>query len=160
MKEYVLGFAFDENEYYVALIEKKRPKWQAGKLNGIGGHLEKGETTVSAMVREFKEETGYETIEAQWIEFTRMKFPEIIVHCFYTHLPIKVIIKGLKTITDERIISTAVIDVPARNFFILNLKWLIPMAMVHQKEPYMRIDTIHLKDIQATSPVNLPSWVD
>lgn len=55
--EYVLGFAFTP-EWRVALIEKTHPAWQAGKLNGIGGKIEKGEGFVEAMRREFAEETG------------------------------------------------------------------------------------------------------
>jgi hypothetical protein len=37
--EYVVGFAFD-TDGRVALIRKNRPEWQAGRLNGIGGHVE------------------------------------------------------------------------------------------------------------------------
>ena len=43
MTEYVCGFAFDNTKQYVTLIEKKRPNWQAGYLNGVGGHIEEGE---------------------------------------------------------------------------------------------------------------------
>ena len=38
--EYVVGFAFDKKRENVALIQKNRPPWQKGKLNGIGGHIE------------------------------------------------------------------------------------------------------------------------
>lgn len=54
---YACGFAFDLIGQ-VALIQKNRPAWQAGLLNGIGGHVEAGETPLQAMEREFKEETG------------------------------------------------------------------------------------------------------
>jgi 8-oxo-dGTP diphosphatase len=40
------------------LIEKQRPEFQRGKMNGIGGHVEKGERPLAAMIREFEEETG------------------------------------------------------------------------------------------------------
>ncbi len=46
MKGYVLGFAFDEDYEWVALIKKNRPQWQAGKLNGVGGKIEPNETEV------------------------------------------------------------------------------------------------------------------
>jgi 8-oxo-dGTP diphosphatase len=58
--QYVLGFAFTYDGQ-VALIEKNRPAWQAGKWNGIGGHMEPGEDIYEAMAREFQEETGVET---------------------------------------------------------------------------------------------------
>ena len=57
--EYVLGFMFNEAESKVLLVWKNRPAWQAGKLNGVGGKIEAGETPVQAMNREFAEETGF-----------------------------------------------------------------------------------------------------
>lgn len=54
---YVVGFVFHDDE--VLLIEKNRPSWQRGRLNGVGGHVEPGETFLQAMVREFAEETGW-----------------------------------------------------------------------------------------------------
>lgn len=59
---YVLGFMFDHEEKHVLLIWKNRPKWQAGKLNGIGGKIEAGETPLQAMEREFTEETFFKAM--------------------------------------------------------------------------------------------------
>ena len=42
MTRYVAGFLVSDDRYYVALIRKKRPAWQEGRLNGIGGHIEGG----------------------------------------------------------------------------------------------------------------------
>lgn len=64
--DYVLGFAFDLNTDGVVLIRKTHPDWQAGKLNGVGGHRKKDETAHAAMVREFEEETGVRTHTSQW----------------------------------------------------------------------------------------------
>lgn len=58
MQTYVCGFLFSEDRERVLLIRKRRPAWQAGKLNGIGGKIEAGETPLDAMVREFWEEAG------------------------------------------------------------------------------------------------------
>lgn len=57
MQKYVVGFLFDTS-LNVVLIEKIKPEWQAGRLNGIGGHVEEGEDDLEAMIREFKEEAG------------------------------------------------------------------------------------------------------
>lgn len=65
MKNYVLGFAFDKRGA-VALICKARPDWQAGKWNGIGGHVESGETSFDAMEREFYEETTMRIAADAW----------------------------------------------------------------------------------------------
>lgn len=68
MKRMVLGFAFDRANDQVLLIRKNRPDWQAGKLNGIGGHMEGGDggSTRAAMRREFAEETGVDTLLDDW----------------------------------------------------------------------------------------------
>jgi len=72
MTEYVCGFVFFRN--YVALIRKARPAWQAGRLNGIGGHIEVGETAPVAMARECCEETmGALNIPAdEWTHFATL----------------------------------------------------------------------------------------
>lgn len=58
MRRYVLGFLFSRDETRVALLRKTRPAWQAGRLNGVGGHAEEGETFDQAMAREAREELG------------------------------------------------------------------------------------------------------
>lgn len=64
---YVLGFAFDDNK--VLLIRKTKPKWQAGRLNGVGGKVEAFDKDyLAAMVREFHEETDILTTRDQWVE--------------------------------------------------------------------------------------------
>lgn len=49
---YVAGFMFNEDRTRVALIEKQKPDWQRGKLNGIGGKIEDDESPVEAMTSE------------------------------------------------------------------------------------------------------------
>jgi 8-oxo-dGTP diphosphatase len=67
MREYVCTFLFSEDRSRVLLIRKNRPAWQAGKLNGIGGKIERGETPLEAARREFLEETGV-TLAAEGLE--------------------------------------------------------------------------------------------
>lgn len=64
IKRYCVGFAYYLD--HVVLIKKKRPDFQAGLFNGIGGSLEFGESHLQAMVREFREETGTWVREGQW----------------------------------------------------------------------------------------------
>lgn len=66
MTDYVLGFCFDVNRNEVVMIEKRRPNWQLGKLNAPGGHIEKGETPINAVTREFFEETGLKIPVGSW----------------------------------------------------------------------------------------------
>lgn len=77
-----LGFMFSPDCKQVALIEKISPAWQAGKLNGIGGKAEPGETSLEAMAREFREETGVATETTQWTLFAALGSPHFEVHVF------------------------------------------------------------------------------
>ena len=55
--EYVVGLIFSEcNPNRLLMIRKNRPDWQSGKLNGIGGKIEKNESADQAMTRECNEE--------------------------------------------------------------------------------------------------------
>jgi 8-oxo-dGTP diphosphatase len=44
IQEYVVGLAFSMDNEDIALIKKKRPAWQRGKYNGIGGKVERNES--------------------------------------------------------------------------------------------------------------------
>lgn len=131
--EMVLGFAFSANKNYVALINKKRPKWQNGLLNGIGGHVENGETAPDAMVREFKEETGVTILE--WIHFGTMKFAGDTVFLFAAFPETEIV--NITTQTDEEVTAVSVKNLP--DHVIPNLHWLIPMAMWCESEPAYKV---------------------
>ena len=81
MKDYVVGFLFSKSLGQLVLVEKKRPEWQAGKCNGVGGKIEEGETDYEAMVREFREETGKEVTD--WVRFCTLKCRYATVYFFY-----------------------------------------------------------------------------
>ncbi len=126
MKYYCLGFLFARDLSTVLLIEKKRPAWQAGKLNGIGGKIEPTETALEAMVREFKEEAGFTVTD--WKKFARLTGPDYTVDCFYA-----VAVDSLNpldscTFTDEYL---TVVPLPLDDGepVIRNLHWLVPMAL-------------------------------
>lgn len=70
MTNYVVGLLFNKELSEVCLIRKNRPGWQAGKLNGVGGHVEDGESPAAAMTREFYEEAGIAI--ADWVPFARL----------------------------------------------------------------------------------------
>lgn len=65
MKRYALGFCFVPGGGCI-LIEKRKPDWQKGLVNGLGGHVEEGENSYVAMAREFEEEAGIETNRQNW----------------------------------------------------------------------------------------------
>lgn len=126
MKHYVAGFMKDSLDR-VALVRKNKPQWQAGRLNGIGGGIEDGETPLMAMKREFHEETGF--FHRYWIHFAEIRFPETVVHFFKAERV------NLPDFTKFNDIGEAIevwpLDVAASlsaNSVIPNLKWLLPMA--------------------------------
>lgn len=80
VKEYVLGFALTKNKRWVVLIQKTKPEFQAGKLNGVGGKIEEGETPKEAMVREFHEETG--CFHEEWKHYATLNFSGSRVYVF------------------------------------------------------------------------------
>lgn len=122
--EYVVGFAFDWDGR-VALIRKNRPEWQAGRLNGIGGHVEPGERPEDAMEREFWEETA--TRLTAWDLFVVMDFPDAHIY-FYRLLDLDPrVLDGLLTTTDEQVCLVWPGDAN-RHLMIPNLTWLIPLA--------------------------------
>ena len=121
---YVLGFLFSPDLEEVVLVEKTKPVWQAGLLNGVGGKIEDGETSVDAMVREFHEETGVHVVG--WRPFSKMTGSDWTCdifaaasssydYCVTTTAKDKVTIIKTHDQYDYDVVS--------------NLRWLVPMAI-------------------------------
>lgn len=122
---YVLGFMFSADRRHVALIWKQKPKWQAGKLNGIGGRVEDTDKSAhAAMVREFLEEAGVSTDEGEWVRFCTMDDGPLI-HCF---VAITDKVYGVYSKTNE-VVGIHPQDQVRTHPRISNLDWLIPMAL-------------------------------
>lgn len=140
MKNYVLGFCFGPDLRQVILIEKQRPSWQKGLLNGLGGGIKNGEEPIDAMCREFKEECGINIPEDMWEEFcifgpdpaNEMTGPEAFtVTCFVAAIP-DLTIARKQDEEDEEIFVIAVREIaePLSSFKpVPNLRWLIPMGI-------------------------------
>jgi len=131
--QYVLGFMFSEDRRQVALIRRDRPEWQKGKFNASGGKVEPGETPLDATVREFSEETGYQTESSGWSPFARIegkgenKEP-YEVYCFVT-------VGDLRNIrrTEDEVPWIVEVDKVSlqRSEMVGNLPWLVHMALDH-----------------------------
>lgn len=125
--KYVLGFLFSLDKKQVALIEKRQPDWQAGFLNGIGGKIEPNELPLDAMIREFKEETGYEFTD--WTAFNSLQgynsgTKSWIVYTFRGFGDVD----KVNTTESEIIYVVNVSDIRTLKV-INNLQWLIPLAL-------------------------------
>lgn len=69
---YVVGFVFRAALTQVVLIRKNRPAYLAGKLNGIGGGVERGELADSAVARETYEEANLTTLPGDWLLYATL----------------------------------------------------------------------------------------
>ena len=142
ISRYCLGFAFDIPAFVsegaiaanVALIRKVKPTWQAGRLNGIGGSIESFDVEpIDAMVREFREETGFETSRTAWEHFHTMGGETWQVECFKTF---NVPMWELATTTDEEVVIMQAAFMTADVLF--NLRWLVPLALDPQPLPVVQ----------------------
>jgi len=66
MELLTVGFVFDASLEHVLLLHKKKPDWQVGRLNGLGGKVEDGETAVACVARECREETCLNIPTERW----------------------------------------------------------------------------------------------
>lgn len=127
MQHYCLGFAFDDLGR-VALIEKQRPEWQRGLLNGIGGKVEFGETPIIAMHREFFEETGVSLPSGSWHSVGRMTGPKFVVHVFTAAHPN---VRSIRTVERE---SVALFTEWANIRCIENVPALIALCKIPEEQ--------------------------
>jgi 8-oxo-dGTP diphosphatase len=125
----VVGFAFYPGSS-VYLIRKNRPKWQKGKLNGIGGHVEDGETSLEAMQREFKEEAGLDL--SDWKYICKMGGDDWDLDVFATILSAR---DEPQSMTDEKIELHNLRDLVSAET-IPNTNFLVHMAWEHMNNPY------------------------
>jgi 8-oxo-dGTP pyrophosphatase MutT (NUDIX family) len=131
MKRYVLGFLFNDQSDRVTLIEKRRPDWQEGKLNGVGGKIDVGEDERAAMAREFLEETGVETDPYDWTFFGKIHSADwgglkSVVYLYKMRSTAKQLLVGTKT--DERVV-TVFLPPPGAYYTLPNVPALIAAAI-------------------------------
>lgn len=123
--EFTLGFVFSPNYRDVLLIHKQRPAWQAGKINGVGGKLEPGESPVEGVTREVYEETGLAVPPADWFATATMQAADWRVHVFSAVLSGNP--NGAESRTDETVAWYPLDALP--DGMISNLTWLIPLCL-------------------------------
>ena len=121
-KQMVVGFAINNNK--VLLINKLKPEWQKGKLNGIGGKIEKNENPIDAMIREFEEEAGVSTETKDWIQICNIFSAEglWVVYFFVTEKNVY----EAKSVEQEQVGWIDIDNLPDN--VISPIQWLLPMA--------------------------------
>jgi 8-oxo-dGTP diphosphatase len=124
MQQYACGFLFSLDRERVVLIRKHRPAWQAGKLNGVGGKVEAGETALDAMRREFIEEAGVEIRD--WHQVLTLTGADWQGHFFRAFGDVS----AARAVTDEQLELHSVHKLPHDT--IPNLHWMIPLMLDEQ----------------------------
>jgi 8-oxo-dGTP diphosphatase len=127
---YVLGFLFawevgNAQPSRVLLIRKARPTWQAGRLNGVGGRIEAGETALDAMRREFAEEAGLRVLNWQLDTVLSGSGWQVLS---YSSVVDPAVFDSARTQTDEVLVPVRV-DELYRYPVVSNLRVLIPLAL-------------------------------
>jgi 8-oxo-dGTP diphosphatase len=121
MQGFVCGFMYSPDRSRVLLIRKNRPAWQAGKLNGVGGKIEPGETPAQAIRREFREEAGLDV--GDWQEVLTLAGPDWHAHFYRTFSDVA----AARATTDEALEVHPVRPLPAD--VIPNLAWIVPLLL-------------------------------
>src|SRR5437016_13458863 len=117
-QHYACGFLFSEDRRLVVLIRKRRPPWQAGKLNGVGGKLDGDETAADAMRREFREEAGLDV--DSWQHILTLSGEDWAGHFFRAFGAVD----AARSLTDEQLEIHRVEELPPDT--IPHLSWMIP----------------------------------
>ena len=134
--QYVVGLAFNALGEKVVLMQKTHPEWQAGKLNGIGGKVEEGETPLAAMQREFQEEAG--VCLTAWSHFATLqdKQAEILLYrCFDDEA------LTARSLTEEPVVILPVENRRIREDGIADLPRLVGLALDRTPSPVITLGT-------------------
>jgi 8-oxo-dGTP pyrophosphatase MutT (NUDIX family) len=126
----VVGFVFTPALDQVILIRKTHPAWQAGKYNGLGGHVRLGEPPLEAMAREFKEESGIAIPTSDWKEYARMEGenPEGEKWVLHIFCATYASCETAESRTPENV-SVQPTSIAGTSESLANLSWLVPLAI-------------------------------
>ena len=125
MVKATLGFIFTPDFSQVLLITKNRPDWQVGKINGLGGKCEEGETFKACISREVQEEANILISPRKWKEVASLNWQKWQVKVFTTVWPNS--LDQISTTTDEKVEWFEVERLPTN--VMSNLRWLIPLSV-------------------------------
>lgn len=131
MKHYVLGFIFNKAKDKVLLVEKRKPEWQAGYWNGIGGKVEKTDKTpLNTMHRECHEEIGR---YYKWEHCITFVCPGGTVYVFRAICSTEEIM--YEQLEEEQLGDFWLNGLPDK--MMANLKWLIPVCLSNIQFPLL-----------------------
>ena len=124
-EKYTVAFIFNSSMSKVLLVHKEKPEWQLGKLNGIGGKYEEGESGAQCIARETREESTLEIPEDKWLRIGTISQDRGNVGV-YTAIYDGELSNAVKGHYEE--VEWFEVNALPQNV-IPNLRWLIPMAI-------------------------------
>jgi len=154
MKRYVVGFMINREAQLVLMIRKNRPEFQKGKWNGIGGKIEPGETPLTAMVREFEEESGVRTTPERWQHTLTMTGHDFTVY-YFRYFVDENDYYDYKSVTDELVSVKGLEDIFDREQplpTLNNTRWIVAFQFTESPFdfpiiiPYLGRDAANVDD--------------
>lgn len=148
---YVVGIVLSDDLRRIALVRKARPAWQAGRLNGVGGHVEPNESAVAAMRREFREETGVDIFTLDWHYVLTLVAPDgrgklTATVDFFTARTTHGDLDAMRNAdTSEPVVVLPVEHAIASPDLMPNLRWLIPVAIAGDS---VRLDGVVTENVR------------
>lgn len=130
MIEYCAGLLFDNEMSTIVLLEKKHgPVNTIGKLIGVGGKLEPGESPYDAMVREYKEEAA--ATVSDWKKFCilNVRGLELRAKVHYFYATDTLAVSKSHALTDEPIRVLPLSRLKLVTNLMPNLTWMIPWLL-------------------------------
>ena len=120
----VVGFAFSGDLRTVLLIRKRRPASQAGK------------SFIDAMVREFSEEAGINTLPSDWTHFASLDAPRWRIAFFKATLPQADLVRAAAAppLTHETLELHSLVGLRDQET-MRNLRWMVPFCL--DSSPYV-----------------------
>lgn len=124
MKKYTIGIVFNPDLTCTMLIQKNRPKWQEGRLNFPGGHIEENENSFDCVSREFKEECDVDISPSDWKYIGRIKN----TNDYYVDILTAIVPDSTtpQSLTDETVRWYLCDRLPSN--VISNIRWILPFA--------------------------------
>ncbi|GAP61818.1 8-oxo-dGTP diphosphatase [Ardenticatena maritima] len=114
----------------VLLLRGAAHKWFAGRYNGVGGHVERGETIIEAAMRETYEETGVQPTDLALRGVIHIVGdPGVLLFVFVGRA-----VGDIHATTDEGTLEWIPLSALANMPLVADLRWLLPRVLDEQRE--------------------------